>query len=83
MSDEPGIIAIHVDPDGCIQRIDNNTGVKVTSVKYGDKLMTDLAYMAEKHYNGEHDGVCADCQFHPESVCGNDCSGCCTDDEFV
>jgi hypothetical protein len=33
------------------------------------------------HHTGECGGVCPDCEFHPESICPDDCSGCCTEDE--
>lgn len=39
--------------------------------------------MTEKnfHHTGECGGLCPDCEFHPETICGQDCSGCCNEAE--
>jgi hypothetical protein len=33
------------------------------------------------HRTGECGGQCADCEFHPEWICGQDCGGCCGEAE--
>lgn len=41
--------------------------------------------MPEKdwHRTGKCGDVCPNCEFHPEAICGKDCSGCCNDAEFA
>lgn len=41
--------------------------------------------MAKKdfHHTGECGDICPNCEFHPEDICPDDCSGCCNEAEFA
>jgi hypothetical protein len=39
--------------------------------------------MKEFHSTGACGGICDACEFHPEEICEDDCSGCCNETEWA
>jgi hypothetical protein len=39
--------------------------------------------MKEFRHTGQCGDLCPNCEFHPEDICDDDCSGCCNEAEFA